>query len=574
MSAGIFYNGRRIISPAVVSAVDDSAMYNRGLSVGNVLAVVGTSSAGEPYAVQRFGSASEARAALRSGDLMDAVTRAFAPSSETGGPALVVGIRVSNATKSTATLSDGANPCALLESADYGVFTTGINIRADAASGGVGRKMTISLGTSSISQDNVLRRMFSLRYTGTGTTATASANGTELTLNVDSTVVATVPFSTYKTVADLVSRINATAGWVASVLDGNGSREVAGVLDWISSSDAKTAQITVTAHLQAVIDWLNSAGSGFVKATRTGTNVGMPSISAGAVFLTGGTDGATPTVADWQKAFDALQLQDVQWVVPLSTNPAVHAMADAHCGYMSGVGGQERRAIVGTALATSDADAITAAKALNSDRTGLVHLGAYDYDPDGNYLLYPPPVVAAMIAAGFCGQNPGNAMTNKSLRLRGLERRLRNPTDTDVLLEGGVIPVEETSTGFRVVQSISTWLTNANYNRRELSCGVATDYTVRAVREALKDIVGRKGNPVTMALAKSKTETVLAALAVAEPNGPAVLAGDDANPAFKNIQVSLIGDRLSVEFQCSPVIPVNYVTVTVHVVPYSGTASA
>ena len=125
-----------------------------------------------------------------------------------------------------------------------------------------------------------------------------------------------------------------------------------------------------------------------------------------------------------------------------------------------------------------------------------------------------------------------------------------------------------------MVQSISTWLTNANYNRRELSCGVATDYTVRAVREALKDIIGRKGNPVTMALAKSKTETVLAALAVPEPTGPAVLAGDDANPAFKNIQVSLIGDRLSVEFQCSPVIPVNYVTVTVHVVPYSGTASA
>ena len=574
MTAGIFYNGRRIVSPAVVSAVDDSAMFNRGLSVGNVLSIVGTCTAGKPYAVQRFGAASEARDALRGGDLMEAVTRAFDPSSETGGPATVLAIRVSNATQSTANMTDGANPCISLTSADYGVFTTGISVRADAASGGVGRKMTVSLGTDSISQDNILRRMFSARYTGSGTTATISVNATEATLSVDLTVVATIPFATHKTVADVVARINSTSNWAGSVLDGNGSQAAAGVLDWISAVDAKSATVSVSSHLQAVIDWLNSAASKYVVATRQGTNVGLPSTSAGAVFLAGGVDGATPTVSDWQKAFDALQLEDVQWVVPLSTNPAVHSMADAHCGYMSGVGGKERRTLVGTALATTDADAITAAKGLNSDRAGLVHLGFYAYDADGNYVLYAPPILAAMIAAGFTGMNPGNAMTNKSLKIRGLERRLRNPTDTDPLLLGGVIPVEETATGFRVVQSISTWLTNANYNRRELSCGVATDYTMRAVREALADMIGRKGNPVTMALAKSKVETVLAALAVAEPSGPAVLAGDDANPAFKNIEVSILGDRLSVEFQCSPVIPVNYVTLTVHVVPYSGTASA
>lgn len=574
MNAGIFFNGRRIVSPAVASAVDDSAMFNRGLSVGNILAVVGTSVAGTPNVVQRFGAASEAREALRGGDLMEAVTRAFDPSSETGGPATVLAIRVSNAARSTASMSDGANTCIALSSADYGVFTTGISVRADAASGGVGRKMTVSLGTTSISQDNVLRRMFSARYTGSGTTATISVNATECTLNVDSTVVATIPFSTYKTVADVVARINSTASWVSSVLDGNGSQAPAGVLDWISAVDAKSASVSVTAHLQAVIDWLNGAASKYVVATRQGTNVGLPSTAAGAVFLTGGTDGVTPTVSDWQTAFDALQLEDVQWVVPLSTNPAVHAMADAHCAFMSGVGGKERRAIVGTALATTDADAITAAKALNSDRTGLVHMGFYGYDADGNYVLYAPPITAALIAAGFTGQNPGNSMTNKSLKVRGLERRLRNPTDTDPLLLGGVIPIEETASGYRVVQSISTWLTNANYNRRELSCGVATDYTVRSVREAVADMIGRKGNPIALSLAISKTETVLAALAVAEPTGPAVLAGDDANPPFKNITATLVGDRLSIEFQCSPVIPVNYVTLTVHVVPYSGTASA
>jgi hypothetical protein len=36
----------------------------------------------------------------------------------------------------------------------------------------------------------------------------------------------------------------------------------------------------------------------------------------------------------------------------------------------------------------------------------------------------------------------------------------------------------------------------------------------------------------------------------------------------------LIGDVLAVQFQCSPVIPVNYIPVTVFAVPYTGTASA
>lgn len=571
MNGGIFFGGRRVVSPAVLSAIDDSAMYNRGLSVGNVLAIIGTSVAGVPYSVQRFGAASEARAALRGGDLLDAVTRAFDPSSETGAPTTIIAVRVSNATRSSGQLSDGANPCIALRSADYGIYTTGISIRADSASGGVGRKMTVSLGSFSISQDNILRRMLSVRYTGTGTAATVSINDTSLTLAVDAATVATIQFDTYKTVADVVSRIASTNGWVASVLDGNGELPVAGVLDWTTAVAAKTASYIATSHLQAVIDWINASASSYVTAARLGTNVALPSVSAGTVFLSGGTDGTSPTVGDWQQAFDQLQSEDVQWLVPISTNPAVHAMADAHAAFMSSVGRKERRTIVGTALATSDADAVAAAKALNSDRTSLVHLGFYDYDAAGTYRLYAPPILAAMIAAGFSGMNPGNAMTRKSLKVRGMERRLRNPTDTDVLLDAGVIPVEETATGYRVVQSISTWLTNANYNRREVSCGVATDYTVRAVRNALEGLIGAKGNPVTIGRAESMTETVLKTLSLPEPGGIGVLAGDDANPPFKNITANLVGDQLSVEFQCSPVIPVNYVTVTVHVVPY-GTA--
>jgi len=63
-------------------------------------------------------------------------------------------------------------------------------------------------------------------------------------------------------------------------------------------------------------------------------------------------------------------------------------------------------------------------------------------------------------------------------------------------------------------------------------------------------------------------------LARPEPIGPGVLAGDAESPPYKNITANLEGDVLRVEFQCSPVIPVNYIPVAIYAVPYSGSASA
>lgn len=103
---------------------------------------------------------------------------------------------------------------------------------------------------------------------------------------------------------------------------------------------------------------------------------------------------------------------------------------------------------------------------------------------------------------------------------------------------------------------------------------MALDFVARNVRNALDTLRGAKGNAQTLALAVSKAETTLTELARAEPQGPGVLAGDKENPPFKNITASLDGDVLRVDFQCSPVIPVNYIPVSIFAVPYSGTATA
>jgi hypothetical protein len=558
----------------VASAINDDAMLDQGLSVGNTMAVIGKASGGQPQTALVFGSPDQAKAVLRKGELLEAVIRAFNPSNETGGPESVTAIRIDPAVQSTLQLRDtAAAVVATLTSTGYGLGENQNKVKVEAATGGRGLKLTTQNGTSYYTADNVLRNAFSLHYTGAQASGVLGITGTSVTLEAPSgTNVATIDLNAYPTVQELVDRINAVTGFAAAVLDGNGAAATLQGLDFVTAQDVKTATYTARADLQAVVDWFNSAGEGFCGAVRP-SEVGTLPAAIPFTYFAGGTDG-TVMNTDWSNGFSVLQTVDVQWVVPVSSDPSIHAMADAHVQFMSTVGKKERRAIVGSPLSTADAAAIALAKAINSDRTSLVHLGGYDFNFQGALKLYPPYIVAAMIAGGFCGLSPGEAMTAKSLNLRGLERKLRVPTDTDALLLGGVLPLEDDSDGYRVVQSISTWLTDSKFNRREQSCGVALDFTVRATREALKPLKGGPGIPTQLGLAVSLTKTALTSLAVPAPNGPGVLAGDVNSPAFKNISATLVGDVIAVTYECSPVIPTNYVTLTVYAKPYSGSASA
>lgn len=566
----VFFNGRLWVSPATMSAVDDSAMYNKNASVGNVLAIVGKSEGGKPFSPLRFGSAKEAREVLIGGEALKAIEKAFDPSTETYAPSEVVFVRVNPATQAALNLLDGSgNTVISLVTTGYGKYTNNVKIKIEAGSVS-GKKITTQKGNDYYSADNVARNCFSVAYTGAEASATISVTASTVTVAAGSSSVA-IDLSDYPTVGSLVDRINAVSGFNATVLDGNSEKPSLNGLDGLSSANVKTGTVTVTGNLSAIVDWLNGTGEGFITATRGATAATVPA-NIPFTYLTGGSDGVT-TNASWQSAFDALQTVDVQWVVPLSASASIHAMTDTHVAYMSNIARMERRSVVGGLTGITDDEAKAAAKVLNSDRTSYTHLGIYDYDDAGKLTLYPAYIAAAQVAAAFAGVNPGTALTNRTLKIRGVERDLRNPTDTDQLILAGVLCIENTPRGFKVVKSVTTWLVNSNYNRVEVSVGVALDFVSRNVRNVLDDLRGKKGTPAILSEAVSRVDSILRTLAQPEPLGPAVITGDKINPAYKNIVATLEGDVLRVEFQCSPVIPVNYIPVVIHAVPYSGSAS-
>ncbi|MGL4459939.1 MAG: phage tail sheath subtilisin-like domain-containing protein [Plesiomonas shigelloides] len=547
-------------------------MQSQNLAVGNAVVYAGKANGGIPKKMLTFGNPEDAKRILRGGELLDIVLKAFAPSDDTGAPASVNAVRVNPATQASLALNDSeSHPVINLKSANYGRPDNQIKIKVESGATS-GKTISVSQGTDFIHGANIGRAALSVKYTGAEETATLSITVDKLSLTAGAGQAVDIAFAEYAKVDALVDKINSLGGYVAEVLDRSGNLNTANGLDFVAAQDVKTNAFTVRADLQAIVDWFNNTAFQFVIAERA-EGVGTLPANIPYTFMSGGSDGNT-TVSDWSDALAELQNKNVAWVSAVTGDAAIHAMVDSHVDFCSNTLRRERRAILGTDLSTSDEEAIAAAKAINSKRTSLVHIGHYDYGLDGKLELRPPYMTAGLIAAAFAGSSPGTPMTNKSLKIRGLEREVLNPTETDPLLLGGVIPVENTEEGYKVVQSITTWLGDQKFNNREQSCGAALDYTVQSVRKALNPLRGTKQTPLLMSRGASITKTTLTELAKPEPQGPQVLAGDENSPAFRNIRAIMEGDVLGVEFECSPVVPNNYILVTVYAKPYSGSTTA
>lgn len=575
----VFFNGRLLVTPTVESAIYDYGMATAYPGrANNVLVIVGTAEGGKPAHVQYFDSPVIARRALRSGPGLKAIELAFNPSSESGSPGRIGFLRVEKAVQAGLTLKDGSgNDVIELQSANYGAFTNGTKVTVESGSQ-VGKRVTIQLDQMYYTKDNLSRVPFSVRYSGAEATATVAIDATKLTLKAPASTLTPVEldFVDYRNVRELCDAINAQPGFSAIAM--MPTTPVQGTLDGLTATSCKSTDLEIHADLQAIIDWFNTGGRELAIATRA-TGALKPPANLAGTYMTGGSNGPSPVSDDWQDAFDALQAEDIQWVVPLSANEAIWLMTDAHVQFMSGPGKSERRAFVGDDIIAGDLDGAISdqkdkAMALNSDRTALCFPPIMLYEDDNTLVTYPSYYLAAMVAGGFAAMNFGNTMTNKTLKIAGLDPLVANPYDSDSLINGGICAARKTRRGYIVSKAVSTWLSNANYNRIEISTGVALDYVARTVREALEIFIGRKASPITLHEAITTTDSALRELARPEPVGVGVIVGDEKSPAYRGITAEIQGDILRVWFECSPVIPINYVLIGIYAKAYSGTATA
>lgn len=586
------FNGQQFIRPTVAVRTDDSRIVGTSDASTITLAVIGVARGGEPGKSLVFNSAREARQVLRSGPLLDAVERAYGPGASTAGARRAVAVRLNPATRSTVTLDDASAADALvLTSTDYGVHTAQIGIEITAASINVPTpvfptvvKLAVTKPSDAgqppigVVKDNLGRRGIKLRYTGAGSAATLTATPAAVPPLLTSTVTGgagfesfSIDLSVFNTLEKLVDKINQIGGWAAAIDAGANPSAPATTLDGVTAANGKptTDPDTVAgpffAHLrcdlQEQVDFINQQLGGFLTAARA-TGATRPAAVVAKTYLSGGAevDGSL-TTTHWQTAFDVLQSEDVQVVVPVTDDAAVHAMAAAHCLSMSGADAKrERIAIVGGASGETITQVKARAANLNSDRVQVVWPGLVDnaVDQSGTLTTIPPYLVAAQKAGITAGLPIASSATNLAIGAKAVERVL-TPGQIEELVAGGVCVVEmRPQKGFYIVQDITTWLGDTKFTRRELSTRMALDYVVRTLRAALEPRIGQTNGPAFAEVIRSDVGATLRKLADRR-----VLVGGPSNPAWTALTVDVQGDQVNVSVQVSIAVPANYIFLTI-----------
>jgi hypothetical protein len=323
------------------------------------------------------------------------------------------------------------------------------------------------------------------------------------------------------------------------------------------------------ANLWAVKDWINNNSQYASADYASGAVGGAPSNTTAPVFLSGGT-AQTPTSQDWQDALNLLKKVRVNSIVVLTPDPAVHAMLDAHCAYMCGAGRNERDGFVGIMNAgMTDLASKTEIKSqivdLNTRHIRAFAQNIERYNSAGEREVFSPCFQAAVAAGMQAGSTVGVSLTYKYMNVLGLEQDSTwNPTDdAQEMIQAGLCFAENVEgVGRRWVRNVTTHLTSNNLAYIEGSVNEAVNFATYNFRTNMEASVGKRGFSGTINAAKGVAVNTLG-----------LLVNEEILVAWQALSITSAVDVLTVSCQIAPVIPINFVRNTLHLVTIQQTAA-
>jgi hypothetical protein len=273
--------------------------------------------------------------------------------------------------------------------------------------------------------------------------------------------------------------------------------------------------------------------------------------------LSGGGEGAT-AFANWQSALDLLREEQVNTIVVLTDDPAVHAATIAHCAYMCGPGRGERDCVLGAPAGTTLSEAKALTLTMNTRHARLVIQDIERYNTNGELEQLAPPFTACLAAGMQAGSEVGTALTFKYVNAVNVinDSTYNLKDNADELIKAGLCVIEKVpSRGFRWLRNITTHLQDNNLAYVEASVNEAVNYAVLNFRNSLEEAVGQKGFAGTVTAAEGLAVSILGQL-----------VREGVLTAYRNLAIVLSGDVMTVAVEIAPVSPVNFVKSTLHLV--------
>lgn len=375
----------------------------------------------------------------------------------------------------------------------------------------------------------------------------------------------TAAFASYRTVQRTVDFLNGVTGLVSNGLAANPTSFL------MSDADRSTTPTNVLsvagefyADLAAVIAALND-GSAFVTAERgTPTPDGdlAPANTTGAVYLTGGVEGTT-TINQWQEAFRLLRKRRVNIIVPLTRDPAVHALLLTHLRERAGRLRSEANGYIGIATADGEGETLANIKAqivaVQNRAVSAISQECQRADPDtGEATWYAPHFFAAIAAGMQAGSAVAEPLTHKKpfvLDIRN-DSSWSTEDDQEELIDAGLMMAEKIDQiGVRWIRSVTTHLADDNPVFTEMSANESADQAVFQLRRRLEVKIGNRGVGGSAGAIKGLANDELQRL-----------VDDQSIVAYRALQVEQIGDVFPVSVEIAPVLPINFIPITVHLV--------
>ncbi|MEJ2557402.1 MAG: phage tail sheath subtilisin-like domain-containing protein [Anaerolineae bacterium] len=236
-------------------------------------------------------------------------------------------------------------------------------------------------------------------------------------------------------------------------------------------------------------------GSAWVDAEPLANTGELPNksepIDAFAAFGTGantrGDNGAIG--ADYREGLESLLNEPAHIIVAAGQDDSFGDELNAHCQLASSDAiKRERIAVVGSRLGATVDD--LRGHNLASDRVIFVAPGIKATDaPSGDEVTLPGGYAAAAVAGLLAGFSAHISLTNKTLRVGGLEQRYTAAQLTQLVLSR-VLALEERM-GFRVVKGITT-ATNTAWH--QITTRRIVDFAKFGVRSAANPYIGRLNN--------------------------------------------------------------------------------
>jgi len=614
---GVYFNGKYYIKPQVATFVDDTALTPVGLVGSNVIGMLGPAKDGIPNQAYLLTSLNDATDIFGEGPLVDGAAMAFAGGAQYIWATRVGGTYTAGNIPAFATqpaqavygiADDGTPPFSFLSRA-YGAHANGISISTATSTSPKGIDVTVVAQGNTILAKGIYYDILKIENSGADTTFAVTTSTGNMTIT-QGALVGTVALAGIGSTTDLVEAIkDAMANASASFIDSSTftftvMKEVPGTQLDISAGTVgigSPTPHTISANVKAVFDWFNSGAQPYIYAEDTGsifttaTDDKALTLLESATFNMGdaGTSGSIGTLVTSSYTGALAEIYedlDLDLVVPIVDNylglsitssaAAIFTAVLNHCKSMSTTGSEERVGLVGyqfdgvsptTATADGDSDTlkdalITSATAFNSPYLVVCAPRLKTFDIKGNLKFFNGTYTAAYIAGLVALFPVGEPITNKELSgLQGLSTYFKNRQILE-LIDNGVLTIERVGSALKVVQGVTSWISDDNYNKKELSVRLATNYIAKSCRDNLKTFIGRKNSPQILSIIKGSLVAVLRELENEE-----IIVGTTAYPAYRNLTLTASGDVIRVTFECSPVLPINYILINIHATVFNAT---